>query len=910
MYELAAGHARRWVADSDVADLRAAVGLLKQAVAATPADHERLGQRLLSLFVLLRDLSEVTSAPADLDRTVEAGERLVAAMPTSHASWDSGLNDVASVLVRRYDRTLDLRDLDRAIELRERVLAQAAPSSFLAPANTRTAGRSECLALLNAYARRYNRTGRLADLERIIEIRKLPIAGTALTDPDGPTWMSDLGAAYRSRYLHTGVLADLELGLRLGARAAGALADGDPRKADMCHGLGDGYATLFKHDRSLVTLGRAIEYLESAVSMLPDDHADRSSAMSYLAALYGMRFDRSETLADGRRAADLGERALAAMPAEHPDLAVTLSRAGVAHLNLFSKTGEPPHVERAVELLERAAHLTPADDPRLAGRIANVCMSYRGRFEVGGIPTDPERLRTLAGHIAEATDAFPVEQVRARYEVGSLAHAMNEHALAVEQLDSAVALLPSAVPWEAGWQDQEGQIGKYPHLVGVSVAAHCAHGDPVGAVETAEYGRGLMLANQQNLRADLSELQALHPGRANRLRELRARLDPGTSPGIPDPDSGERRRVLADYQAEVEGIRRLPGFGRFLLPPRLEELSSVADHGPVVLVNSGLWRGDAVLVTAGSDPVLIPLGELTDEDLRHKVRELLEATGDPSPLAGTLRKRRVLRGILAWLQDTVVAPVLAAMDSAGALSQPATRMWWMPVGPLSLLPLHAAAPDTVVSSYTPTLRALSRARNRPPVGARRQLTVALSRTPGLNDLPGTADEAASLHANWPGTAVLADEQATAQRVLNALTEATWAHFACHAVSDLTAPSHGGLRLHDRLLRLPAISALNLPQAELVYLSACSTAGRGTRHADESLHLASLFQLAGFRHVVASLWPLDDSFAAEASRAFYDLLPPTPTADEAAFALHRVTQDLRAAHPDRPDLWASLVHSGP
>ncbi|SCF72982.1 CHAT domain-containing protein [Streptomyces sp. Ncost-T10-10d] len=910
LHELAAGHAQRWLADSDVAALRAAIDLLERAVAATPVGHERLVHRLLSLFLLLRDHFEFSSAAADLDRTIEAGEQLVAAMPTYHASWDRCLNDVASVLVWRYDRALDPCDLDHAIELRERVIAQAAPSSFLAHVNTRTAARSEYLGLVNVYARRYNRTGQLADLERIIEIRKLPIAGTALTDPDGPTWMSDLGTAYRSRYHHTGVLADLELGLRLGARAADALADGDPRKTEICHGLGDGYATLFKHDRSLVTLGRAIEFLELAVSMLPDDHADWSSAASYLAGLYGMRFDRSEKLADAKRAADLGEQALAAIAAEHPDLAVTLSRVGVAHLNLFSKTREPSYVKRAVELLEQAARATPADDPRWAGRIANVGMAYRGRFEVGGIPTSPEQLRTLAGHITEATNAFPSEQVRARYEVGSLAHALNEHGLAVELLDSAVALLPPAVPWEAGWQDQEGQIGRYPHLVGVGVAAHCAHGDPVGAVETAEFGRGLMLADQQNLRADLTELQALRPERANRLRELRARLTPGTSPVMPGPDSSERRGLLSDYHAEVQDIRRLRGFSRFLLPPQLSELRSVADRGPIVLVNSGLWRSDAVLITAENDPILIPLTGLTDEDLRDKVRELLDATGDSSPLTGTLKKRRVLHGILAWLKDTVVAPVLAAMHSAGALSQPTPRMWWMPVGPLSLLPLHAAALDTVVSSYAPTLRALSQARNRPPVSARRQLTVALSRTPGLNDLPGTAEEAASLHANWPGTTVLADEQATAERVLNALTEATWAHFACHAVADLTAPSHGGLQLHDRLLQLPAISALNLPQAELIYLSACSTASRGTRHADESLHLASLFQLAGFRHVIASLWPLDDTVAVAASRAFYDLLPSTPTADEAAFALHRVTQDLRAAHPDRPDLWASLIHSGP
>lgn len=93
-----------------------------------------------------------------------------------------------------------------------------------------------------------------------------------------------------------------------------------------------------------------------------------------------------------------------------------------------------------------------------------------------------------------------------------------------------------------------------------------------------------------------------------------------------------------------------------------------------------------------------------------------------------------------------------------------------------------------------------------------------------------------------------------------------------------------------------------------YLSACSTGYRNLEHVDESLNLASAFQLAGFRHVIASLWPLNDSFGAVASRTFYDEL--SGAADDAPGALRRTTLELRRRYPDRPDLWASLIHSGP
>jgi CHAT domain-containing protein len=252
----------------------------------------------------------------------------------------------------------------------------------------------------------------------------------------------------------------------------------------------------------------------------------------------------------------------------------------------------------------------------------------------------------------------------------------------------------------------------------------------------------------------------------------------------------------------------------------------------------------------------------------------------------------------------------ALAPEAGALP----RIWWLPLGLLGLFPLHAAghagkpgALDLAVSSYTSTLRALAHARGRPTTTVRRQLVVVLARTPGLPDLPGTVAEAVGLHTDTPP---LLDSGATTDNVLAALSEHTWAHFACHASTDVAAPSRSGLCLHDGRLSLPQLGRLRLTDAELAYLSACSTADRGIRHADESLHMASAFQLAGFRHVIASLWPLDDHVAAIAAQEFYRRLPDTTTAAHAATALREVTRHLRDQYPDRPELWASLVHTGP
>ena len=254
---------------------------------------------------------------------------------------------------------------------------------------------------------------------------------------------------------------------------------------------------------------------------------------------------------------------------------------------------------------------------------------------------------------------------------------------------------------------------------------------------------------------------------------------------------------------------------------------------------------------------------------------------------------------------------------------------------MAALPLHAAGhhrdttagttaprtvPDRVVSSYTATARILGYARQAPPPApdfARDStpLIVGLPDTPDADELPGVRDEVHELIRLMPASAVLDGPAATCNRVLSALTMHPVAHFACHAVTGTrNDPYSTRLVLADdatRPLTISAISRADISRADLAYLSACNTANTDDR--DETVHITSAFQLAGYRNVIGTLWSVNDRTAYRIAAAFYAQLTGdgdhAPAIDGSALALHHAVRRLRAKNPGFPVQWTAHVHVG-
>lgn len=745
-----------------------------------------------------------------------------------------------------------------------------------------------------AYRRRSTCHGLSADLDHAIDCHEQALDQAGADDTDGMMILSNLGLAYGARSELSGVAADLKRAIDFLERAMAApTRDPDQRLAAMSS-AGLFHLRRFRLDGDAADLDRSIELQIPVLDATAPGHARYAGRTANLAVAYEARFDKDGRRADLDRALDLADRAVAATPADSPALPIRLSIRGGARLDRYVTDRASGELERAIEDLGHALDATPDGHPQVAPVVGQIARAHLAPGAAGLRP-DLRTLEAWEARLRSARGASPSDRALAGRNLGTLANACGQYELAARVLDEAVGLMPAVPLRGTDWTDRERRFGEQRGLVSQAFAAHCALLDPLRAVQQSELGRGMQLAAVLDAHDDLVDLERELPELARPFRRVRKELT-----GSPASQSV----LWSRYGDLVARIREQPGFARFLLPPRVEELRRAAAGGTVVLVNCGRDRADAVLIGSEGDPRHVPLPALSSSDVEARAESMVDS-------AHTGRRDLAMADRLAWLWDTVVRPVRDALPQSGTPH----RVWWLPIGLLGLFPLHAAghpgqpgALDAFVSSYTPTLRILAHARDRPSRAARRQLTVALPNTAGMPSLPGTLAEALDLHRRHPDQPALLNEDATIGQVAAGLSTATWAHFACHALADYSAPSNGGLCLSDGVLTIPEISRLALADTQLAYLSACSTGYRNLEHVDESLNLASAFQLAGFRHVIASLWPLNDSFGAVASRMFYAEL--SGAADDAAGALRRTMLELRRRHPGQPDLWASLIHSGP
>lgn len=173
----------------------------------------------------------------------------------------------------------------------------------------------------------------------------------------------------------------------------------------------------------------------------------------------------------------------------------------------------------------------------------------------------------------------------------------------------------------------------------------------------------------------------------------------------------------------------------------------------------------------------------------------------------------------------------------------------------------------------------------------------------LPRLPGAAAEAAAVAARW-GVSPWPYEEATPQKLVDAIGEADYIHIAAHGIASIEEPMDNSfLALTGGRLTARRIQELNLTGMPIVVLSACQSALGGPLEAG-IIGVARSFVIAGAIGVVASLWNVEDEATSWIMQRFAELLLETTPGD----ALRRAQIEARDKWPS-PRIWAAFINYG-
>ncbi|WP_367139039.1 MULTISPECIES: CHAT domain-containing protein [Streptomyces] len=938
---LAAGHAHRALVLSELCGtllarfehtgsagpLDEAISVARETVAATPPGDPNRAPALSALASALSTRCDRTGSPDNLDEAIGAAREAVATIPEGHPQRVAAYSTLAHCLYSRFEHTGAPADADEAVALDRRAVEAAPPGSVDRP-----------VALTNASLslfRRFERTGAASDLEEAVALGREALEAGRSGDPLRGPRVVNLGGFLVSRFEVTGALADLDEAVRLLREGERAVPEGHPVRSVCRNSLVTALLRQFERGGDTACLDEAVAAGRAAVADAPRGHPFYAMYRSNLCLALTSRHARTGSPEDLDAAVAAGREAVAATPEGHPRRATYLSALARALVARIRINDDPAGLDETVLTVGRAAASTPEDHPDHGMFLHNLGIALMTRHFAGpggsssddDAPADLERALSALRRAARLTTAQTAVRLRSARSWADLAMRLPrpDRAGALEGYRLAVDLAPRLAWTGLDLGDQAFQAHYFAGLACDAAACALEQGRPEDAVELLEQGRAVLWGHVMQRRGDLTALRTADPALSERLEQLRRALD---HPAPPSP--ADRAAQAGEFDVLIDRARELPGCADLLRPAPFARLCRAAEGGPVVIVNLGRHRCDALIVHGGRvDP--LPLAT-TVEEAEERAAAYLTAVSELARAHGVraLAAEETIGTVLAWLWRTVAEPVLLRLGHSAAPGDglPLPRVWWCPTGALSLLPLHASGlgpyehpgrsvPDRVVSSYTPTLAALCRARRpSPPTrhGQRGMLLVSLGETPGARPLEGPGQEAALLGARLaPPPLRLDGPRATRDAVRGLLPAHRWFHFSGHGTQDLGDPTRGGLRLHDGLLTVHDLARLDAgPDAELAFLSACQTAVGGAQVPDEGIHLASALQLAGYRHVVATLWNVHDAPAARLARAVYDRLITGGSIAPAgaAEALHHAVRALRAEHPYRPSVWAPFLHMGP
>ncbi|KAI9567585.1 CHAT domain-containing protein [Boletus coccyginus] len=850
---------------------------LSKALDLLPQGHPDRSGSLSNLAIRLSNRYNQPGGVEDLNEAIVLDREGLELRPQGHPYRSMSLNNLALG---------EMEDLDEAIVLDREAL-------YLCPQ-----GHPDRSGSLNNLATRlstrYSQLGGVEDLDEAIVLDREALDLRPQGHPNRSGSLNNLAVHLSTRYKQLGAVEDLDEAIVFDREALDLRPQGHPDRPMSLNNLVVNVSTRHNHLGRTEHLDEAIVLNRKALDLHQQGHPSQSMSLNNLVVNLSSRYLQLGRMEDLEEAIFLDREALDLRPQGHPDRSTSLHNLAVILSSRYDQLARVEDLDHAIALGREAVGLRSQRHPLRSDSLDNLARCLCSRFTHARQLKDKEEVFSLYTQLAPSMDPYgstfpPFHRTSRIRNLFSITYSISGHSAVVTSI-----------------------LKNFTSSLAVDAFSACLRERaPAHAVELLEQGRGVFWTQLTRLRSPLDDLVISGPAGETLAKEFTqlALLIRNT---INSPGANQHERLChlnLKMERVVTDARELPGLSRFLLPPFFADLQCAASGGPIIIMNASKYSCDALIVLLDRDPAHIPL-RITQEGVRDLSTDFHALT----MRATKLDVARELGAFLRILWDQIVSPIVDFLQTTPP-SQ--SRIWWCPTAEFSALPLHAAGPcrrgqenlaDIYISSYTPTLAALIRARRRDPLSSvtRRKHFIAIgqAKAVGENELVSVGAELDNIGQLVAGLATFTridGAESCASRVVEELGKNDWVHLACHGLPNRKKPFESAFALRDGHFTIQRIIGCDLKNPEFAYLSACHTTVGDEESPDEVIHLASAMQFAGFHSVIGTMWAVDDGETNKITSTFYKhMVDESGRLDHtrAVFALNRTMNSVRVPFDQR------------
>jgi tetratricopeptide (TPR) repeat protein/CHAT domain-containing protein len=879
-----------------IQDLDEAIVLDREALDLRPQGHPLRSSSLNNLATHLSARYDRLGAMEDLSEAIVLDREALDLRPQGHPVRSMSLNNLANHLFTQYVRLGAMQDLDEAIVFDREALDLRPQGHPLRSSSLNN--------LANHLSTRYDRLGAMEDLGEAVVLDREALDLRPQGHPDRSMSLNNLANHLSTRYDQLGTMQDLDEAIVLDRESLDLRSQWHPVRSSSLNNLANHLCARYDQLGAMEDLSEAIVLGREALDLRPHGHPDRSMSLNNLANHLFTQYVRLGAMQDLDKAVVFDREALDLRPQGHPLRSNSLNNLAYHLSARYDRLGAMEDLSEAIVLGREALDLRPQGHPDRSMSVNNLANHLSTRYNQLGVMQDKEDLFNLYAqlvHMPQVVSSIDLSAARAWIRVAEdFQHPtiLLAYQTSLRLLNQHLATLPSLPQHLDILKDITSSLA-------VDAFSACLRNYSLtNAVELLEQGRGVFWSQLTHFHSPLDN--AIASGSAGKsLADKFTQLSFLIRNAINSPSADQHERLCHlnyEMQRVVTDIRKLPGLSRFLLPLLFSDLQRAASKGPVVIVNASKRSCDALIVFLDRDPVHIPL-QITQENVRNLSKGLHTLT---------IRAKRVdvtkeLASFLRILWDEIVSPII---DCLLTTHPSQSHIWWCPTAEFSVLPLHAAGPyrkgqrnlpHLYISSYTPTLTALIRARRHDPSNSATEqkhfIAIGQAKVAGESELLSVGAELGKIGQRVDGFATFAridGEESSISRVVEELGKNEWVHLACHGLPNRKQPFESAFALHDGHFTIQRIIGCDLKNPEFAYLSACHTTVGDEESPDEAIHLASAMQFVGFRSVIGTMWAVDDGETNKITSTFYKhMVDGSGRLDHtrAAFALNKTMKSV-------------------